>query len=165
MEISDFYLDPGLKTFGGRYYQEDNVYVPNEKAAGAELLYAGVHFNKCYEVFEIQVEGGISEIAGGLKSSIAEQRSSEIASKDDLKVQVYPNPSAGLVFLQLPKNIEGQVLLRLYDINGRQIWEQQQAANVLQSIDLSQTIADGIYALQIWQKEQLLDQQKIVLTR
>ncbi len=77
------------------------------------------------------------------------------------KCQVYPNPSADLFQLELAPSISDQegLSIKVYDITGQLILSQTDT-----TIDLSNQGA-GIYLLQIFHKNLLIEQEKLVLMK
>ncbi|MEQ1744817.1 MAG: T9SS type A sorting domain-containing protein, partial [Saprospiraceae bacterium] len=62
-------------------------------------------------------------------------------------VAVYPNPTAGVLYVSLPAGMLGSDLRFLvYDATGRLVLEQLGAAQKLTTLDWS-NLADGLYTL------------------
>ena len=85
----------------------------------------------------------------------------EIAS-DEMVVNLYPNPSAGLVQLTFPEplKIESQLVLR--NAAGVLLWQSKLPANIQQhSLDL-QGLAPGMYFIEMISTESRLVQKLVI---
>lgn len=68
-------------------------------------------------------------------------------------IDVFPNPSTGLVFVVLPEALLDEELhLQAYDATGRRVWEQYAQRQKRLTIDLN-NVAGGIYAIRISTKQ------------
>ena len=67
------------------------------------------------------------------------------------KLGVYPNPTKGSATVSFVSTTQGAVSLRLFDLKGSMLWQQQYQTNIGQNtiaLDNFRTIPDGMYILQ-----------------
>jgi len=84
----------------------------------------------------------------------------------DASLSVYPNPASSSVHVSFENGTEGEVTMKLFDVNGRTVFVQHQSeasGNVNEQIDLSALNA-GVYALQIITADGSVLNQSIVKT-
>jgi len=82
------------------------------------------------------------------------------------KFSVYPNPTRGTATVSFVLSAQSTVSLRLFDLKGSIIWQQQYQANAGQntiSLDNFRSIPDGMYILQ-WFDGLKPEQVKLVVT-
>jgi hypothetical protein len=66
-------------------------------------------------------------------------------------LNVYPNPVSGSVHVSFENGTEGEVMMRLFDVNGKIIFVQNQSeasGTVIKELDLSGLVS-GVYQLQV----------------
>ena len=73
---------------------------------------------------------------------------SEDGIDDNTVINVYPNPTKGIVKIEYGYSIKDQVSITVFDLNGRIIKQERHEKPLLNMIDLSDQI-DGIYLLNI----------------
>jgi len=71
---------------------------------------------------------------------------SESAKKE--RIDIYPNPTTGLLIIDSPQGIPDKSLLEVYDLYGRLLYSKQLLNSEIQKINLSQ-LKKGIYFLNI----------------
>ena len=67
------------------------------------------------------------------------------------KLDVYPNPARGSVTVRFAMTTPGSVTLRLFDVKGTRIWEQQYQTSAGQNnlqVDRIASLPEGVYLLQ-----------------
>jgi len=67
------------------------------------------------------------------------------------KLSVYPNPTKGAATVSFVSSSQGAVSLRLFDLKGSLLWQQQYQTNTGQNtilLDNFRMIPDGMYILQ-----------------
>lgn len=75
------------------------------------------------------------------------QKTIEPAIFNDNEVLIEPNPTNGLTFIRLKNLIETPLTLRLFDLNGRLLWEKKTTGDVpYHAVDI-QDYANGLYFL------------------
>ena len=90
-------------------------------------------------------------------SSLLNVQANELAN-----VIVYPNPTQGILTIQLPENRPEKTMLRLFDIQGRNILSKE-SSNAKETLNI-ENLSDGIYMLSI-QNGHLKTTKKIILNR
>lgn len=79
---------------------------------------------------------------------------------DNNRVNIYPNPTEGILNIDISDVEEGNVSIKLMDLSGRLIKEIQ--TNSLKNIQLDiNNLSNGIYVLQIRKEEQIMLTQKV----
>lgn len=90
--------------------------------------------------------------------------SSVVELNQDFEVSIYPNPSNGIVTVEIKGNQADKVDFMLYDLQGKLVYETKidiNANNTLTRVDLGY-LASGMYHLRL-QGEQLLRVQKLII--
>jgi len=80
-------------------------------------------------------------------------------------VSVYPNPSGELINLNVQLEKAITTTIRITDTQGKLVYNEEvrlEKGEVLHSIS-SKKLSSGIYHLSVWNKEQLLNEQKIIV--
>ena len=93
-----------------------------------------------------------------------EWKAINLSSKQEQVLNVYPNPTNGIVNITLSEITSPQTTVTILDITGRQIFTQQFEANDYfnTSIDLSSNMPSGIYFIEVKNDNQQL-MKKVVL--
>ena len=81
------------------------------------------------------------------------------------KFSVYPNPAQSTATVSFTVASDANIGLRLFDLNGRQLWAQQYAASAGSNsvqIDCIRTLPEGVYILQ-WFNQLQVQQTKILV--
>lgn len=60
---------------------------------------------------------------------------------------IYPNPTSGIVYVNLPAQSTGKTVIRVYDLHGRQLKEFTPAAKIV-SINIAD-LASGVYMVEV----------------
>ena len=76
-------------------------------------------------------------------------------------VQIYPNPNDGSFTVQLSGDNEDKVLLEVYDLVSKQVFEKEFEYNP--QIPITLNLNKGLYIVQIKQENILIHQEKIVI--
>lgn len=95
-------------------------------------------------------KGGYSDF-GYFTTLASTDKSVDLLAIDQPMLTIYPNPVAAMLEISFMNNFEGNVLLRVLDVNGKIVFSNRQnyaIGNVHQSVDLSGFDA-GIYQLQV----------------
>jgi len=91
----------------------------------------------------------------------------DATSADEVNFNVYPNPASSNVHVSFENGTEGEVMIRLFDVNGKTVFVQHQneaSGNVNEEIDLS-GLNTGVYQLQIITADGSVMNQSIVKTK
>ncbi len=78
-------------------------------------------------------------------------------------LQVYPNPASRQLYLELPEGMGKKLLVRIYDLQGKQVVEQSQQLTGTCTVDVSR-LADGMYLLLLNSEEKVFTT-KILVSR
>jgi len=129
----------------------NNAYQYSDKdlPAGSGKIY--------YRIREVDVDGTVAY------SKTVSVQQSALAGK----LSVYPNPARTSVTVSYNHSVGGMVSLRLFDLKGSLIWQQQQTAAAGQNnvqIDYIRNLPAGVYILQ-WFDGLTPEQTKILVDR
>ncbi|HYV92041.1 MAG TPA: T9SS type A sorting domain-containing protein [Chitinophagales bacterium] len=115
----------------------------------------GLIIDTTYEYHIAALDSSNGQTAIGKYSAISTfgtlPRLAEEGTASEVNLIVYPNPVASAVHVSFENGTEGEVLMKLFDVNGRTVFAQHQNeanGNVNEEIDLS-ALNTGVYALQI----------------
>ncbi len=72
----------------------------------------------------------------------------EIKALNENDWNVYPNPTSGLVYIQMPAGIEGQFTVEVFDISGKLMFSQITESNSALSVDLTD-FDSGVYLIRL----------------
>ncbi len=155
----------GGGTSVGKLSLSHNYFLPNMNILFAsEKVFVKLtdKLNKCSKIIEIRLEH---------TNAFGNNQEEELLFKQTLPKEklmnskVYPNPSSGSVHLRLPASLTGDVHLRLYDLTGQLLWQEERSTEEEGVLDFSKVTSTGIYLLQIMQNGQLIDQRKLLVQK
>ena len=118
-----------MNTTDGTHYE----YPDNSNLSSGTIWY--------YRIKEVEVSGQ------SMYSKIVSVRVGGITGK----LAVYPNPTKGSATVSFTSSTQGAISLRLFDLKGSMVWQQQYQTNTGQNmiaLDNFRTIPDGMYILQ-----------------
>ena len=124
-------------------------YVDNNLPAISGTIY--------YRIRELDVDGSV------VYSKIVSVQQNSLAGK----LSVYPNPARTSITVSFNHSVGGMVSLRLFDLKGSMLWQQQQMAAAGQNnvqVDYIRNLPAGVYILQ-WFDGLKPEQTKIMVDR
>ncbi len=170
--ILDWYTSNNINSaLAGTYNSNTNEFTPNSNAIGLSDLYVYVQINASNRrlLLRVIVNGTISPLTNNqdmLQLTQQENQGKGTASSADIQVQVFPNPTSGMVQVESSSFLAKPASLKLINALGQVIYQQQIPAGDQQvNLDLPNTLKDGIYYLSISQEGKAIDVQRIQLLR
>ena len=117
------------------------------------MLFEGAHSETIYEYF---CQRNFFEQSSCLPVGIEKELETEI--------ELFPNPSTGLLRLSMPERIDSDTwILRVSDMNGRELWKQSLSNSRQQEIHLN--LPAGIYLLSFFDAEGLVGSKKLLISK
>jgi hypothetical protein len=99
-----------------------------------------------------------------LDYAIAPKHQPQTALKNG-ELKVYPNPASNQLSVELTNEIQGTIVIEIYDINGKLVLNQLlNAKQKSQNIDIS-TVKKGIYNLRVKANDDIVKYQKLVIIK
>jgi hypothetical protein len=84
----------------------------------------------------------------------------QIRRQNHLEVTVYPNPTSGTIHLELPQRMAMYRIVVL-SLNGKQLHSQNTTYQKNVTLQLDQP--PGVYFVQVWEKDQLIFEEKVIV--
>ncbi len=154
-----------------RTYTAGIHFVPNErKIVNLDIVGANLSSNTSlrfraacpsdhYFLFDdIIIEGCTQNLQDGTLDTRSKQKTESISLSD--KIKIYPNPTSGGVFIDLPSSHTEGTLLNIYNLNGSKVMTSFLSAGQ-QQIDLSDLPSNQLYLFRIISDEQEVHTHKI----
>jgi len=128
----------------------------------SDLAHQSGKYRGAWGVYPFLPSGNIlvSDMQNGLFviQNVASVGTEELLSFD---LNIYPNPSNGVIQLQLPEEFVGEeIQLNITDLTGRVVYTETRN-NVSQSIQINPVLIAGTYSLQISSNDKLITQQLV----
>jgi hypothetical protein len=84
----------------------------------------------------------------------------QIQRQNHLEVTVYPNPTSGTIHLELP---QGMAMYRIVvlSLNGKHLYAQN--TTYQKNVTLQLDKPPGVYFVQVWEKDQLIFEEKVIV--
>ncbi len=104
----------------------------------------------------------ISPVTGDVHITASATEGMDIVdySSNDYIVNIYPNPTSDMIYLEIGDRLENPLQVRLYDIYGKLLF-QTMTGNDKTVIDM-QDLAAGFYFIQLYNDNQLLTTRKVI---
>ncbi|MBK7851452.1 MAG: T9SS type A sorting domain-containing protein [Bacteroidetes bacterium] len=81
-----------------------------------------------------------------------------------INLQVYPNPSAGDLFVNTDKDLfEGKVIIR--DINGHEVYNNMHSFRKNEVLKIPMTLSSGLYQINIFDNSEIIYSKKIIVAK
>ena len=159
-----------------RYYGEDSGWPGSDMVAGAEpepwALDMLIRWNTDDPVSQKETDRNeaVYDIQGnrnpfidndGYVSSIWGVNSYSRAYSEEEALRIYPNPASGIITINLPREIESELIIKILTLQGVTVWSAKYEPGLPVRIDLT-SLARGTYLLVAESKESAL-WQKIIL--
>jgi hypothetical protein len=84
----------------------------------------------------------------------------QIQRQNHLEVTVYPNPTSGTIYLELPQRMAMYRIVVL-SLNGKHLYAQNTTYQKNVTLQLDQP--PGVYFVQVWEKDQLIFEEKVIV--
>lgn len=87
-----------------------------------------------------------------------------ISEKEKAEINIFPNPASSTITVSCNKPFQSVYMLSIYDLLGKKVKGFVKMVNNKIEIDVSD-LQNGIYFLQMDNKQEIIQQEKIVITR
>lgn len=98
----------------------------------------------------------------GLQSSVSSF--AIIPEKEKIEINIFPNPASSTITVSCNKPLQSIYVLSIYDLLGKKVKGFVKMVNNKIEIDVSD-LQSGIYFLQVENKQEIIQQEKIVISR
>jgi hypothetical protein len=103
-------------------------------------------------------------IIAGPASMTAEDEMIALESAEGIQANVFPNPTQGERINLAVDGTEGNLIIRIYDALGREVWSGNRVAegSLRTTLEMGQTLEGGVYELVIFTEEQRVTRRFVV---
>ena len=146
--VSDFFIPSPPWSDAGIYDQNNNTFIPNQNAIGHNSLFAIVSLRNCTKRIRVTVENSIQPYVISNPTNQTSFEELELQVLQEGHLNIHPNPSSGLITIQLDKDEKSPVSLEIFSMNGQLVWSEKNIDRANFQLNLQDKLSSGVYLIQ-----------------